>query len=259
MNAAEKGLMPAPISRRNAIASMAALGATTVIATAKNNATNPHVGLLALDELGWDEDKGEYTLPPLPYSYDALDAVIDEQTMRIHHDKHHAGYVRGVNNALKKLDLVRREQGDPALIQHWQRQLSFHMGGHINHTMFWTGMKSEASGGGGQPSGILSQAITQSFGSFAHFAMQFKLASTKVEGSGWGWLVYEPISRQLLITQMQNQQDMMFTGAIPLLGVDVWEHAYYLKYQNRRAEYVEGFMRLINWDEISRRFEATQH
>jgi len=249
--------MDTQITRRNAMTGIAALGAAGALASAGGSSSLAHRAL-ADDELGWDSEAKKYTLPDLPYAYDALSAVIDEQTMRIHHDKHHAGYVRGVNNAIEKLNAIRWDQGDPALIQYWQRQLSFHMGGHINHTLFWTGMKSEFDGGGGQPTGNLSQTIKRDFGSFGKFTKQFKLAATKVEGSGWGWLVYEPISRQLMVTQMQNQQDMMFTGAVPLLGVDVWEHAYYLKYQNRRSDYVEAFMRVINWDEISRRFEAAR-
>ena len=248
--------MSTDITRRNAIASMAALGATGAIASSSIASTT--ASMLTADELGWDAKSAEYILPPLPYAYDALKDVIDEQTMRIHHDKHHAGYIRGVNKALKELDHIRWGAGDETLIQHWQRQLSFHMGGHVNHTLFWSGMKPELDGGGGQPGGNLSQLIKRDFGSFGQFIKQFKLAATKVEGSGWGWLVYEPISKRLMITQVQNQQDMMIAGAVPLLGVDVWEHAYYLKYQNRRADYVEAFMRVINWDEISRRFEAAR-
>jgi len=245
------------ISRRKACAGLAAVGVTSALVSnvASAKATS---GILTQDDLGWDKDKDEYTLPPLPYPYDSLRAVIDEETMRIHHDKHHAGYVRGLNNALQKLNAIRWDQGDANLIQHWQRQLSFHMGGHINHTLFWKSMKSEFDGGGGQPTGNLLAVINRDFGSFGKFTKQFTLAATKVEGSGWGWLVYEPMSNRLLISQMQNQQDMLFSGAIPLLGVDVWEHAYYLKYQNRRADYVEGFMRIIDWGEISRRFESAR-
>ena len=249
--------MQPDITRRNALAGIAAIGVGGLVATSTQASSNESA-VLTLDDLGWDSATSEYTLPPLPYAYDALSTAIDEQTMRIHHDKHHAGYVRGLNNALAKLDDIRWEHTDGKLIQHWQRQLSFHMGGHINHTLFWSGMKSEMGGGGGQPMGNLNQAIKRDFGSFGKFTRQFKLAATKVEGSGWGWLVYEPLSKRLLVTQMQNQQDMMFAGAIPLLGVDVWEHAYYLKYQNRRADYVTAFMNVIDWDEISRRFEAAR-
>ncbi len=247
------------ITRRDAIGSMAALGAIGLGAGgaygAQPNVRTPSVSPAAL---GYDAQNNEYTLPELPYTFDALEPVIDEQTMRIHHGKHHAGYVRGANNALKQLDAIRWGNADIGLIQHWQRQLSFHMGGHINHTLFWSGMAPEDQGGGGQPEGNLAQQIMQDFGSFDKFRIHFTNAATKVEGSGWGWLVYEPSAKRLMVLQMQNQQDMMFTGAIPLLGVDVWEHAYYLKYQNMRANYVEAFMRVINWKEISSRYEAAR-
>lgn len=243
------------VSRRQALGSMAALGAGAAIASA----AQPKIRTRTISPaaLGYDQATGKYVLPPLPYAYDALEPVIDEQTMRIHHDKHHAGYVRGLNTALEKLAEIRWDP-DSEVLQHWQRQLSFHMGGHINHTLFWAGMKPESEGGGLQPGGNLMNQIIQDFDSFQRFTSHFTRAATRVEGSGWGWLVYEPASGKLMITQMQNQQDMMLTGASPLLGVDVWEHAYYLKYQNKRSAYVENFMRVINWDEVSRRFEAAR-
>lgn len=247
------------ITRRDALSGMAAFGAVG-LASSSTLGAQPKLRPAPISPaaLGFDEQTNEYTLPDLPYAYDALEPLIDEQTMRIHHDKHHAGYVRGANNALKQLESIRLGAEDSALVQHWLRQLSFHMGGHINHTLFWTGMKPEGGGGGGQPAGNLANQISSDFGSFAAFSKQFVAASSAVEGSGWGWLVYEPAARRLMVLQMQNQQDMMFTGAIPLLGVDVWEHAYYFKYQNRRADYVEAFMRLVDWEEISRRYEGAR-
>ena len=246
------------MTRRDAMGGLAALGAIG-LAGGQTLGSQPQIKSSPISPaaLGYDATAKRYTLPDLPYGYDALEPVIDEQTMRIHHGKHHAGYVNGVNNALEKLEQI-RWGGDTSLIQHWQRQLSFHMGGHINHTLFWTALKPESQGGGGQPGGNLMNQITLDFGSFAKFTSHFKLAAAKVEGSGWGWLVYEPASNRLMITQMQNQQDMMFAGAIPLLGVDVWEHAYYLKYQNRRADYVDAFMRIVDWEEVSRRFESAR-
>ena len=245
------------VSRRNALASIAALGVSGVVTnSAMASSTTPQI--LSPEDLGFDRASNKFTLPKLPYTYDALSSVIDEQTMRVHHGKHHAGYVRGLNTATKELENIRWDQNDGKLIQHWQRQLSFHMGGHVNHTLFWKGMTPELLGGGGQPTGNLSQAIKNDFGSFGKFARQFRLAASKVEGSGWGYLVYEPMSGKLMVTQMQNQQDMMFAGAIPLLGIDVWEHAYYLKYQNRRADYIDAFMNIINWDEVSRRYSAAR-
>lgn len=252
-------MMSNEISRRNAIGGITALGALG-LAGSGTFASQPKLRPAPISpaSIGFDMKSNEYVLPDLPYAYDALEPLIDEQTMRIHHDKHHAGYVRGANNALKQLEEIRLGSGDTGLIQHWQRQLSFHMGGHINHTLFWTSMKPEGQGGGGQPTGNLSHQLINDFGSFGNFSKQFIAAASKVEGSGWGWLAYEPSARRLMVLQMQNQQDMMFSGVIPLLGVDVWEHAYYLRYQNRRTDYVEAFMRLIDWDEISRRYEIAR-
>ncbi len=218
--------------------------------------TMAHASVLSSIDLGFDDTTKEYSLPTLPYGYDELEPHIDSMTMMIHHSKHHAGYVRGLNNALKQLERIRAGEADMSTLQHWQRQLSFHAGGHINHTLFWNGMAPQSKGGGGNPSGSLAEAIKHDFGSIEQFKAHFKAASKSVEGSGWGWLVYEPIAQRLMILQMQNQQQMMFAGAIPLLGVDVWEHAYYLNYQNRRAEYIDAFMNIVNWEEIQTRYNA---
>ncbi|MFI4896993.1 MAG: superoxide dismutase, partial [Phycisphaerales bacterium JB059] len=175
---------------------------------------------LSRETLGWNDQTGSYELPPLPYAPNALAPHIDEQTMLIHHGKHHAGYVRGLNNALDQLHNC-RANGNTAEIQHWERQLSFHAGGHINHTLFWSGMAPEGKGGGGRPTGALANQIERDFGTFDRMLWQFKAAAKSVEGSGWGWLVWEPLGERLLVTQMENQQKMMFAGAVPLLGVDV--------------------------------------
>lgn len=249
--------MNTEINRRQALTSMTAAAAGVAGLSSLSSASTLSTTLSVIN-LGYNESNDEYELPDLPYDYTALSPHIDAITMTIHHSKHHAGYVKGLNNAIKQLKAIRDGSGDASTIQHWQRQLSFHAGGHINHTLFWTGMspdKDHGGIGGGTPNGSISSAITRDFGSFDKFAMQFKAAAKSVEGSGWGWLVYEPIAKQLMITQMQNQQDMMFTGAIPLLGVDVWEHAYYLSYQNRRADYLDAFMKVINWNEIQHRYE----
>ncbi|MEM9065669.1 MAG: superoxide dismutase [Planctomycetota bacterium] len=235
------------ISRR---AALGMLGAGTAISMA----SSAHAAVPFIDDhaLGWDSQRGEYTVPPLPYAYNALEPVIDEQTMRIHHSRHHAGYVRGLNNALNKLAQIRSGEGDPATLEHWQRELSFNAGGHVNHALFWSSMRAPRQDN--RPQGELADALTRDFGSITGFLSHFRAASASVEGSGWGWLVLEPASGRLMVLQMHNQQQMMFAGAIPLLGVDVWEHAYYLNYQNRRADYLQAFERVINWDEISRRF-----
>jgi len=240
-----------PLSRRNAIGIMGASAAGAGLLGAAGAAS---AQIVTAHDLGWNDREGEYTVPPLPYAYDALAPVIDEQTMRIHHTRHHAGYVRGLNNALTQLARIRSGDGDIATIEHWQRELSFNAGGHVNHALFWTGMRAPRDSNA--PGGDLLAAIERDFGSFDAFKSHFRAASASVEGSGWGWLVLEPASGRLMVLQMHNQQQGMFGGAIPLLGVDVWEHAYYLSYQNRRSAYLEAYERVINWDEIGRRYAA---
>ncbi len=238
------------LSRRGA---MGALGAMAVAGPAlaqygSRNGKNEET--LDLRSLMWDDATSEYILPPLPYAYDALEPHIDEETMRIHHDKHHAGYVRGANGALQQLKAIREGQGDASLIKHWERQLAFHTSGHINHSIFWYTMAPSDAGGGGRPSGSLARAMNRDFGSWDQFVAQFKAAAGSVEGSGWGWLLLDPFSKQLRIVQTMNQQNENIRGGVSLVGVDVWEHAYYLRYQNRRADYINAFMNVINWSAV---------
>jgi superoxide dismutase, Fe-Mn family len=193
-----------------------------------------------------------YELPALPYAYDALEPHIDEQTMRLHHDIHHAGYVKGLNRALNRLEGLRK-LGDYDLIKYWSREAAFHGAGHILHTLFWRNMSPD---GGGKPrSKLLDSMIKRDFGSFDQFSSQFQAASGSVEGSGWGILAYEPIGRRLVVLQAEKHQNLTQWGCIPLLVVDVWEHAYYLRYQNRRGSYVDAFMKVVNWDDVAQRLE----
>jgi Fe-Mn family superoxide dismutase len=206
---------------------------------------------IALDT--FDSSKGEYVLPKLDYAYDALEPHIDAQTMELHHSRHHQGYVNGLNTALKKLAEA-RESNDFALVKHWSRESTFHGGGHFLHALFW---KVMGPNGGGEPSHAgLKQAIDRSFGSFAKFKAHFIAASTAVEGSGWGVLSYEPNSGNLVVHQAERQSDLTMWVTSPILMVDVWEHAYYLRYQNRRAAYVEAFFNVINWDAVAELYEA---
>jgi Fe-Mn family superoxide dismutase len=163
--------------------------------------------------------------------------------------------VAGLNKALKELKNIREGGGDASLIKHWSREVSFHGSGHINHTLFWNMMAPAGKGGGGQPSGKLAEAINTAFGSFDKFVAQFKAAATQVEGGGWAWLVYDPVSKGLAIIQEEKQQDMMLTGCRPILGIDVWEHAYYLKYQNKRGDYIGAWMNVVNWPFAAELFE----
>lgn len=251
------------LSRRSALGMAGLVGAGALLAGVREasgsgvaSGAAAAAGVAGAALPGWNPATGAYELPPLPYGYDALAPHIDEATMRIHHTKHHQGYVNGLNRALKNLRDIREGSGDIGLMKHWSRELSFHGSGHVNHTMFWTGMAPSDNGGGGYPEGMLGARIDRDFGTFEQFAAHFKAAAKSVEGSGWGWLVYEPIAGKLLVIQGEKQQDMMMTGVVPLLGVDVWEHAYYLNYQNRRGDYLDAFMKVINWPEISRRYAA---
>lgn len=195
-----------------------------------------------------------YELPPLPYAYDALEPYYDEQTVRLHHDKHHAAYVAGLNKAEEQLAAA-RAAGDYALVKHWERELAFHGSGHLLHTLFWENM---TPGGGGEPSGELAAQIAQDFGGFEAFKAQFNAAANAVEGSGWGLLGWLPAFGKLVILQVEKHQDLTLWGVVPLLIVDVWEHAYYLKYQNRRAEWVSNWWNLVNWPDVARRFAAAR-
>jgi superoxide dismutase, Fe-Mn family len=191
-----------------------------------------------------------HELPPLPYDYNALEPHIDEATMRLHHDKHHLSYVNGLNKAEEKLAEA-RESGDYALVKHWEREAAFHGAGHFLHCIFWENMGPR---GGGEPSGPLLAALKTKFGSFDKFAAHFKAAGAAVEGSGWVLLVKNSVTGSLDILTAEKHQDLSQWVVTPLLVCDVWEHAYYLKYQNNRTAYLEGFMKVINWEDVSRRF-----
>ncbi|WKZ57125.1 MAG: superoxide dismutase [Bdellovibrionota bacterium] len=193
-----------------------------------------------------------HELPPLPYPYNALEPHIDEQTMKLHHDKHHLAYVNGLNNAEAKLAEA-RSKGDFALVKHWEREAAFHGAGHFLHCIFWENMTPK---GGGRPSGDLLRAIESRFGSFDSFLAQFKAAGTAVEGSGWVLLVRNIMTGDLDILTAEKHQDLSQWVTVPLLACDVWEHAYYLKYQNNRAAYIEAFTNVINWSDVAKRFAA---
>jgi len=199
------------------------------------------------------ERTGECRLPPLPYAYDALEPYIDKETLGIHHDKHHAGYVKGFNAAMKKLEEA-RASGDFGLIKHWSKEFAFHGSGHVLHSLYWAGMSPK----GGEPKGELLEGLKRDFGGLDPFRKQFSAATNSVEGSGWGVLAYEPYMGHLVILQAEKHQDLTIWGVYPLLVCDVWEHAYYLKYRNRRAEYVENFFRIIHWPEVERRYQKVK-
>ena len=198
-----------------------------------------------------------YDLPKLPYSYDALEPHIDARTMEIHYSKHHAGYVSKLNAALEKHpdlqgqtveDLIKGIDSVPEGIRTAVRNNG---GGHANHSLFWTVM---GPGGGGEPGGKLGDAIQSTFGDFATFKDQFSNAAATRFGSGWAWLVAS--GGKLAVESTPNQDSPLMEGRTPILGLDVWEHAYYLKYQNKRPDYIAAWWNVINWDEVAKRLEA---
>jgi Fe-Mn family superoxide dismutase len=192
-----------------------------------------------------------FELPKLLYAYDALEPHIDAATMEIHYSKHHAAYVKGLIDAEASLAAA-RSSGDYSLIQHLTRQVAFNYGGHYLHSMFWSIM-APASSGNGIPRGDIADKIAADFGSYEVFKKQFSAAALKVEGSGWGLLLFRPMDGKLIVSQAEKQHDIAIWGAIPIMGIDVWEHAYYLKYQNRRSDYIDSWWNVVNWEAVSLR------
>jgi Fe-Mn family superoxide dismutase len=212
-----------------------------------------------VDEGSIQEDILAYELPPLPYDYAALEPHIDTETMKLHHDKHHATYVNNLNGAIEKHpelakhspeDLLRNLGTIPEDVRGVVRNNG---GGHVNHSMFWAIMKPN---GGGEPTGKIADQIKKDFGSFADFKKLFNETTAKQFGSGWGWLVFE--GGKLKVVTTPNQDNPLSQGLFPILGNDVWEHAYYLKYQNKRPDYLAAWWGTVNWDEINKRFERAQ-
>lgn len=198
---------------------------------------------------------GGHTLPPLPYAYNGLEPYIDEATMRVHHGKHHQSYVDGLNRAETALAEARRTN-DFKLVKHWERELAFNGAGHYLHTIFWDAMKPPASGGGGEPSGAIAAAIQTDFGGFQAFKRHFSQAAEQAEGGGWSILVWSPRSGRLEILQAEKHQDLSQWDAVPLLPLDVWEHAYYLKHKNKRADYIKDWWNVVNWPYVNERYAA---
>jgi Fe-Mn family superoxide dismutase len=205
---------------------------------------------------------GKYELPPLPYSYDALEPHIDARTMEIHHTKHHQTYTDKLNAALDKCpsdiqnkDIVEILSNIDQVPADQKSAINFNGGGFDNHRIFWQTMKAN---GGGEASGSIAAAINESFGSFSAFKEKFSSTTVLIQGSGWGWLVYNPSSKKVEYKSMPNQTSPRTEGVIPLLGCDVWEHAYYLKYQNKRPDYISAWWNVINWQDVSERFDKAK-
>jgi superoxide dismutase, Fe-Mn family len=195
----------------------------------------------------------QHELPKLPFAYDALEPFIDAQTMELHHSKHHAAYVKGLNEAEAELAKA-RAANDFALIQHWSRKAAFNGGGHALHTLFWRTLAPNKKGGLPEPAGSLSKKLEEDFGSVAAFRAQFTAAASQVEGGGWAILHWRRADKRLIVLQAENQQKLSVWDTVPLLALDVWEHAYYLKYQNKRADYVAAWWNVVNWEAVAEIF-----
>lgn len=200
-----------------------------------------------------------YTLPDLPYAYDALEPYIDEETMHLHHDKHHNTYVTNLNAAIEKYPELGEKSVEElisdmdAIPEDIKTAVRNNGGGHANHSFFW---KIMAPNAGGEPTGAIKEAIDTAFGDFASFKAEFKTAATGRFGSGWAWLVVD--DGKLVVTSTANQDSPLMEGQVPVLGLDVWEHAYYLNYKNVRPDYIEAFWNVVNWDEVNKQFEQAK-
>ncbi len=211
----------------------------------------------ALLHAAQSENQGDagFTLPPLPYAFDALEPHIDAQTMEIHHDRHHQGYVNNLNKAVQgtkwaKMPVEEVLADIKSLPEDIQTTVRNNGGGHANHSLFWTIMSPK---GGGEPKGIIGEAIKSQLGGYEKFKQDFNTAASTVFGSGWAWLSVD--GDKLMIEKTPNQDSPYLNGRTPILGIDVWEHAYYLKYQNQRAKYIEAFHNVIDWQAVDERYQ----
>ena len=196
----------------------------------------------------------DYTLPELGYDYGALAPSISAAIMELHHSKHHQAYVTGANAAVAALAAA-RDSGDFANVNKLEKDLAFNLGGHVNHSIFWTNLSPD---GGDKPVGELASAINDNFGSYDKFTAHFTAAALGVQGSGWAALVWDSIGEKLLISQFFDQQSNFAAGTVPVLMLDVWEHAYYLDYKNVRADYVKAFWNIANWANVQQRFDVAR-
>lgn len=195
-----------------------------------------------------------YELPDLPYEYDALEPVIEKRIMEIHHTEHHQTYVDGANEALEDFEQF-RESGDYDGVRAAKRDFSFNLSGHVNHTVFWENMSPD---GGGEPEGDLHESIDSAFGSFDAFQAEFIEAANEVQPIGWAMLFYEPVGDQLVIGQIESQNQLVHQDSTPLLTLDVWEHAYYLQYENNPDEYIDAWWDVVDWEDVAVRCRAAK-
>ncbi len=241
-----------PIPRRQALRNLSLGAAVLAAAPALVAAPATKTADVKESEVGFKD--GKFVLPPLPYEYNALEPAIDEQTMKLHHDIHHAAYVKGGNAALEALAAIAAGTGDAALTGHWNNELAFHGSGHALHVLFWNNMKK----GGSTPTGALATAIKDDFGGQSQFEKLFSATAAAVQGSGWAILGYDAVSKKLQVIQAEKHQNQTLQSITPILVLDVWEHAYYLKYQNKRPDYVKAFMTIVNYEDVAARLAKAQ-
>ncbi|MDP1879822.1 MAG: superoxide dismutase [Parachlamydiaceae bacterium] len=199
----------------------------------------------------------QYELPPLPYDFGSLEPVISTEIMTLHYTKHHQGYVNNLNNALKQYAEAQANNNLSAMSGLLQA-IKFNGGGHLNHSIFWTNLAPKDKQGGVPPEGALAEAINRDFGSLDKLIEQMSAKANAIQGSGWAWLGYDKSVNRLVLATCENQDPLTTKGLVPLLGIDVWEHAYYLQYKNVRADYVKQIWSIINWKDVEKRFEQAK-
>ena len=195
-----------------------------------------------------------YSLPDLPYDYGALEPHYSAEVLELHHDKHHAAYVKGANTALEKLDAARSSDDFDAIVG-LQKSLAFNVSGHVMHSLFWKNLSPD---GGGKPEGELAAAIDEFFGDFEAFKAQLSAVTTSIQGSGWGALAWEPVGQRLIVEQVYDHQGNVGNGSGPILVIDAWEHAFYLQYKNVKADYVEAIWNIVHWADVAERFDRVR-
>jgi Fe-Mn family superoxide dismutase len=235
------------MSRREMLGSAAAVGGWMLVGA--------HRAMAQAQPRGAGDATGPYHLPPLPYGYADLEPFLDAETVKLHHDIHHAGYVNGANAAIAELGQIRRA-GEDAIkqVRAVTLNLAFNLSGHVLHSLYWPSMKKD--GGGDPPADSrIGQMIVRDFGTAEAFRANFAAVAAQVQGSGWAVLAYEPLAQRLLVLQAEKHENTGAWGTVPLLVLDVWEHAYYLKYQNKRTEYIKAFTQLINWANVENQLQ----
>jgi superoxide dismutase, Fe-Mn family len=195
-----------------------------------------------------------YELPELPYDYSALEPHYSAEVLELHHDKHHKAYVDGANTTFEKLGEA-RDSGDFGTINQLEKNMAFHLSGHVLHSLLWTNLSPD---GGGEPEGELAAAVKESFGSYEAARAQMSEAANNVQGSGWAALSWEPLGRRLIVEQVYDHQGNVGQGGPPLLALDMWEHAYYLQYKNVKKDWVEAFWNIVNWPDVANRFDRVK-